>query len=143
MTQKIKKDILELMQGKKMKTVLIIDEASLCGWRSWRRFTLSVRSIRMPSCPSSSPAIQPRRQTDVPIIPLPLASRIVARSHLEGVHREGMEAYITHHLAIAGIKTNPFDETAVTAIHQGSGGSSERQTIWPEVRSSPPLRINP
>ena len=29
MTQKIKKDILELMQGKKMKTVLIIDEASL------------------------------------------------------------------------------------------------------------------
>ena len=30
--------------------------------------------------------------------------------------------YLSHHLAIAGVKQMLFDETAVTAIHQGSGG---------------------
>ena len=53
---------------------------------------------------------------------LPLASRIVGRSHLEGVTRDQMEQYLAHHLAIAGVKHNIFDETAVTAIQQGSGG---------------------
>jgi type II secretory pathway predicted ATPase ExeA len=52
----------------------------------------------------------------------PLASRVVGRSHLQGVDRQGMEAYLTHHLAIAGLSNCPFDDTAVTAIHQGSGG---------------------
>jgi type II secretory pathway predicted ATPase ExeA len=33
-----------------------------------------------------------------------------------------MEQYLKHHLAIAGVKNNVFDETAVTGIHQGSGG---------------------
>jgi general secretion pathway protein A len=33
-----------------------------------------------------------------------------------------MQAYIKHHLAIAGIKQNLFDQNAITAIHQGSGG---------------------
>jgi type II secretory pathway predicted ATPase ExeA len=46
----------------------------------------------------------------------------VARSHLEGTNREDMEGYILHRLKIAGIKSNLFDESAVTAIHQGSGG---------------------
>ena len=53
---------------------------------------------------------------------LPLASRIVARSHLEGVNRQEMEAYPKHHLTVAGIKHFCFDDSAVTAIHQGSGG---------------------
>jgi len=33
-----------------------------------------------------------------------------------------MEQYLKHHLAIAGVKNNIFDETAITAIQQGSGG---------------------
>ena len=53
---------------------------------------------------------------------MPLASRIVARSHLPAVNREGMTAYITHHLRIAGLKNSPFEDAAITAIHQGSGG---------------------
>ena len=52
----------------------------------------------------------------------PLASRIVARSHLEAVNREEMEQYLKHHLSIAGIKKNLFDPSALTAIHQGAGG---------------------
>jgi type II secretory pathway predicted ATPase ExeA len=52
----------------------------------------------------------------------PLASRVVARSHLEGVGRKQMQAYITHHLAIAGVTRELFEKAAVTAIHQGAGG---------------------
>ena len=53
---------------------------------------------------------------------LPLASRVVARSHLEGIHKQQMQLYLQHHLAIAGVTRNLFDDSAVTAIHQGSGG---------------------
>jgi type II secretory pathway predicted ATPase ExeA len=52
----------------------------------------------------------------------PLASRVVARSHLEGIGLQQMNQYLEHHLAIAGVSANLFDENAVTAIHQGSGG---------------------
>ncbi len=52
----------------------------------------------------------------------PLASRIVAKSHLEGVDLKGMEKYLQHHLGIAGVDQMLFDATAVTGIHQGSGG---------------------
>lgn len=33
-----------------------------------------------------------------------------------------MHEYLSHHLSIIGVKTSLFDDTAVTAIHQGSGG---------------------
>ncbi len=33
-----------------------------------------------------------------------------------------MEKYLNHHLTIAGVKRSLFDDGAVTAIHQGSGG---------------------
>jgi type II secretory pathway predicted ATPase ExeA len=52
----------------------------------------------------------------------PLASRIVARSHLQGTELAGMQDYLKHHLAIAGIKQNLFDQNAITAIHQASSG---------------------
>lgn len=53
---------------------------------------------------------------------IPLASRVVARAHLKAVNRERMELYVNHHLALAGLKNSPFDEQALTAVHQGSGG---------------------
>ena len=34
----------------------------------------------------------------------PLASRIVARSHLEGADRKQMESYLAHHLKLAGAR---------------------------------------
>ena len=110
--------------GKKMKTVLIVDEASL--------LRLDVFSELHTICQFD--------QDSKPYLPLilagqnnlvdkllyrdsqPLASRIVARSHLEGINRHDMEQYLRHHLAVAGVKKNLFDQAAVTAIHQGSGG---------------------
>ena len=53
---------------------------------------------------------------------MPLASRIIARSHLEGLNRQGMQEYLEHHLRFAGINNNLFEDAAITAIHQGSGG---------------------
>ncbi len=55
-----------------------------------------------------------------------LASRIVARGHLEALNLQDMELYLQHHLNIAGCKQNIFSEQAVTAIHQGSGGLLRR-----------------
>ena len=33
-----------------------------------------------------------------------------------------MADYLVHHLTLAGLKTNPLEEAAITAIQQGSGG---------------------
>ena len=42
---------------------------------------------------------------------------------MEPLSRQEMEQYILHHLAITGVKTNLFEDTAITAVHQGSGGA--------------------
>jgi general secretion pathway protein A len=52
----------------------------------------------------------------------PLASRVVARGHMEALNIDEMGMYLQHHLDIAGCKQNLFSEQAVTAIQQGSGG---------------------
>lgn len=52
----------------------------------------------------------------------PLASRVITRSHISSITRDQMQEYIKHHLKIVGIKKGLFDENAVTAIYQGSGG---------------------
>ena len=124
MTRRIRKEISDIVHGKKMKAVLIVDEASL--------LRLDVFAEIHTLC-----QFQQDSKAWLPVIlagqsnlidklmyrgSQPLASRIVARSHLEGVDRQGMEEYLMHHLAIAGIKKNIFDDAAVTAIHQGSGG---------------------
>jgi type II secretory pathway predicted ATPase ExeA len=57
---------------------------------------------------------------------LPLSSRIVARSHLEGIDLDQMQHYLAHHLAIAGVKTQLFSAPAITAIQQGSAGLLRR-----------------
>ena len=51
-----------------------------------------------------------------------MGARIITRAHLKMVNRDKMEQYINHHLRITGLKNSPFDEQALTAIHQGSGG---------------------
>jgi general secretion pathway protein A len=56
----------------------------------------------------------------------PLASRVVARSHLEGLSQTDLLGYLKHHLEIAGIKNQLFADEAILAIHQGSGGLLRR-----------------
>ena len=124
MTRIIKNEIKDLVDGKKMKVILIIDEASLlrmevlaelhtiCQFRKdskpWLPLIMAGQSVLIDKMMYRASA--------------PLASRIVARTHMEGLNLQGMLQYLEHHLNLAGVKTNLFENAAVTAIHQGSGG---------------------
>jgi general secretion pathway protein A len=59
----------------------------------------------------------------------PLASRVIGRSHLEGLKQRDMEGYLKHHLEIAGINEQLFCDEAILAIHQGSGGLLRRANL--------------
>ncbi len=124
MTTLIRKEITDLISDKKIKTVLTIDEASL--------LRLEVLAELHTLCQFEKdskhflPVVLAGQSNLIDKLTYrssePLASRVVARSHLEGLDLEGMHRYIAHHLQLTGIKTNPFEDAAVTAIHQGSGG---------------------
>jgi type II secretory pathway predicted ATPase ExeA len=124
MTRLIQKETAEIIDGKKMKVVLVVDEASLlrlevfaelhtlCQFHSdskpWLPMILIGQSSLIDKLMYRSSA--------------PLASRIVARSHLEGLDRQAMQQYLEHHLSLSGVENNLFENAAITAIHQGSGG---------------------
>jgi general secretion pathway protein A len=59
----------------------------------------------------------------------PLASRVIGRSHLEGLKQKDMAGYLKHHLEIAGISEQLFSDEAILAIHQGSGGLLRRANL--------------
>ena len=124
MTQRIKQEIVELVHGKKMKAALVIDEASLLRLEVFAELhTLTqFEQDSKPFLPivlaGQSNLVDNLRYRNC----LPLASRVVAKTHLQGSDQKVMEEYLRHHLDIAGVKQMLFDETAVTAIHQGSGG---------------------
>jgi len=128
MLRRIRQEILELVQGKKLKIILVIDEASLlrlevfAELHTLTQFEKDSKPILPIVLAGQSNLVDNLKDNLKYRSSLPLASRIVGRSHLEGVTREQMEQYLKHHLAISGVKNNIFDETAVTAIHQGSGG---------------------
>jgi len=56
----------------------------------------------------------------------PLASRVVGKTHLEGITLKDMHCYLKHHLEIAGVKEKLFSDEAILAIQQGSGGLLRR-----------------
>lgn len=124
MIRLIKTEIRQLLQTKKIKAVLIIDEASLMRLEVFSE----LHTIAQFDQDSKAwlPIILAGQNNLIDKLmyraSMPLASRVVARSHLEGVSRDDMEQYLKHHLSIAGVKQNLFNEAAVTAIHQGSGG---------------------
>lgn len=124
MTRLIKNEVRQLVEGKKIKVVLVIDEASLL-----RIEVLSELHTLCQFHKDSKPWLPIVMAGQSSLIDkmmyrasAPLASRIVARSHMEGINRQGMCRYLEHHLGLAGVKTNLFEDGAVTAIHQGSGG---------------------
>lgn len=121
--QKIKREILEYV-GKKINTILVVDEASLLRLEVFAELH-TLCQFEMDAKPWLPIVLAGQSNLiDKLMYPasLPLSSRIVAKSHFVGIDRQQMEAYLLHHLNIAGIKTMLFDDTAITAIHQGSGG---------------------
>jgi general secretion pathway protein A len=124
MTRRIRQEILDVVQGKKMKVVRVVDEASLlrlevfAELHTLTQFEQDSKSF-LPVILSGQANLTDNltyRNSQ------PLASRVVARCHLKGIDQAAMEDYLRHHLKIAGVELMLFDETAVTAIQQGSGG---------------------
>src|SRR5665647_517580 len=116
MTRRIKQEILELTQGKKMKVALIIDEASLLRLEVFAELHTLTQFEQ-----DSKPFLPIVLAGQVNLIDnlryrnsLPLENRVVTRSHLKGSDLETMGDYLRHHLAIAGVNNMLFDDTAVT-----------------------------
>lgn len=123
-TRKIKQEIKDAVLGKKMKVILIIDEASLLRLDVFAELH-TLTQFDHDSKPYL-PMVLAGQGNLVDNLKyrysLPLASRVVGRCHLQGVDQQDMEAYLAHHLTIAGVNNSLFEPAAVTAIHQGSGG---------------------
>jgi general secretion pathway protein A len=127
LTRIIRSSMLDLA-GKKQRPVLVIDEASLL------RLDVFTELHTITQFETDSKPVLPiilAGQTNLIDNLLfrqsrALASRVVARGHLEALTQDEMALYLVHHLEIAGVKQNLFTEQAVTAIHQGSGGLLRR-----------------
>lgn len=124
LTRLIRQQVLDLVSGKKQQPILIIDEASLLRLDVFAELhTLTqFQGDSKPWLPIILAGQNNLADNLLYRTAVPLASRIVARSHLKAVDREGMQQYVEHHLKVTGAKNSPFDEQAITAIHQGSGG---------------------
>ncbi len=124
LTRQIRDQIQNLVVTKKQHPLLVIDEASLLRLDVFTELhTLTqFEGDSKPWLPIILAGQNNLADNLLYRTAIPLASRIVARSHLEAVDRQGMEEYLHHHLSIAGLKNNPFEEQAITAVHQGSGG---------------------
>lgn len=124
LTRQIRSQIQDLVLTKKQQPLLVIDEASLLRLDVFTELhTLTqFEGDSKPWLPIILAGQNNLADNLLYRTAIPLASRIVARSHLEAVDRQGMEGYLQHHLSIAGLKNNPFAEQAITAVHQGAGG---------------------
>jgi len=120
----IRKEVAHLACEKKMKVVVVIDEASLLRLEVFAELH-TLCQFEKDSLPWL-PIILAGHSSLIDKLHYPgsgpLASRVVARTHLEGADREQMQAYLDHHLHLAGAGAPLFEEAAVTAIHQGSAG---------------------
>lgn len=121
---RIRHEIYGLVCEKKMKVALVIDEASLLRLEVFSELH-TLCQFELDSKPYLPIILAGQSHLiDKLMYPgsRPLASRIVARSHLEGADRKQMEIYLAHHLKLVGVKRDLFEEAAVTAIYQGSAG---------------------
>jgi len=117
LTRIIRQGIYELV-NKKIQPVLIIDEANLLRLEVFAELH-TICQFEADSKPHL-PMILAGQNNMLDLLQyrssLPLPSRIVARSHLEGIDLDQMQHYLAHHLTIAGVNTQLFSPQAVTAI---------------------------
>jgi general secretion pathway protein A len=110
--------------GKKQKILIVIDEASLLRDEVFAE----LHTIMQFACDSKRLfAMVFAGQVDLldklaHRRAVPLASRVIAKAHMKAIDRNTMAEYLAHHIKLVGGKRPVFGESAVTAIHQGSGG---------------------
>ncbi len=119
-----KSTLIDIVQTKKKKILLLIDEANLLRPDVFAEIhTLSQlnndsKSLMAVVFAGQSNLIDKLKYRTS----APLASRVVSKVHLSSITNIQLEEYIKHHLKIAGIKKMLFTDNAITAIYQGSGG---------------------
>lgn len=124
MTSMIRAEIKNLVSSKKLKPVLIIDEASLLRLEVFAELHTLLQFEQ--DAKQYLPVILVGQASIIDKLSFrnsaALSSRVITRYHLEGLNLQDMQLYLAHHIKIAGIKINLFDDAAIVAIHQGSGG---------------------
>jgi general secretion pathway protein A len=111
--------------------VLIIDEASLLRIEVFAQLH-TLGQFEMDSKPLLSIILAGQNNLLDKLMYLtsrPLASRVIGRSHLDGLKQKEVAGYLKHHLEIAGISEQLFSDEAILAIHQGSGGLLRRANL--------------
>jgi general secretion pathway protein A len=130
LTRILRNAVLEITQRKQIP-VLIIDEASLMRLEIFAQLH-TISQFDMDSKPLLPIVLAGQNNLIDKLLfhaSRPLASRIIGRSHLEGLKYKDMAGYIKHHLKIAGVKEQLFPDEAILAIHQGSGGLLRRANL--------------
>lgn len=125
------RDILIEISQRKQRAVLVIDEAHLMRLEVFTHLH-TIGQFEMDSKPVLPIILSGQNNLIDKLMyhtSRPLASRVVGRSHLEGLKLKDMAGYLKHHLEIAGLSEQLFSEEAVLAIHQGSGGLLRRANI--------------
>lgn len=120
----IRSAVREIVTVKKQQVCLVIDEANLLRPEVFAELhTLtqfdhdSKNLITLVLCGQASLLDRLALRSSAP-----LASRVIAKTHLEPLGRTDMDEYVSHHLSVAGVRKKLFEDGALTAIYQGSGG---------------------
>lgn len=130
LTGMLRSAVLEITT-RKQTPVLIIDEASLLRLEIFAQLH-TISQFAMDSQPLLPIVLAGQNNLIDKLMfhtSRPLASRIIGKSHLEGLKYKDMAGYIKHHLKIAGVKEQLFPDEAILAIHQGSGGLLRRANL--------------
>jgi type II secretory pathway predicted ATPase ExeA len=119
-----KSTIREISSTKKQKIIIIIDEAHLLRIDIFAELhtitqfdndSKNLFSLVLAGQPNLLEKLTYRSSA-------PIASRIIARTHLSHLNQEQLAVYLEHHLSVAGVKKQLFSDQAITAIYQGSAG---------------------
>lgn len=128
LTKLVKNNVEELVSQKRQQVLLCIDEANLLRLdvleelHTLNQFALDSKNIMsLVLCGQNNLLDKLHARSSAP-----LASRVVARHHLQPLKSGSTEEYINHHLKVAKAKNNVFEPSAVTTIFQGSGGILRR-----------------
>lgn len=126
--KKFKIAVLDIAMTKKQKIVIIVDEAHLLRSELFAELhtitqfendSKNVFSIVLAGQTNLIDKLTYRTSEA-------LASRVVARYHIAQLEEKQLSDYLTHRLAIVGVKIQLFSPQAFVAIYQGSGGILRR-----------------
>lgn len=120
----IKQAVIQLTD-KKQKLLLIVDEASLLRLDVFEELH-TLLQYRFDS-KGLLPMLLVGQVGLVDMLAFPkakaLASRVIARGHMQPLNEEEVKTYLVHHLKLVGCKRNLFSDEAMTAIRQGASGA--------------------